>query len=53
MTKPKKPEELTDEALIRRIFPKEVVQEAKRAAEEGEKRPKKAPAKRSDSGTSE
>ena len=41
MTKPKKPEELTDEAAIRRIFPKEVVREVKREAKESDERPKK------------
>jgi hypothetical protein len=36
MTKPKKLEELTDEAVIHKLFPKDVVREAKRAAKESD-----------------
>ncbi|MDX1501523.1 MAG: hypothetical protein R3325_04105 [Thermoanaerobaculia bacterium] len=38
MTKKKELDELTDEAAIRRIFPPEVVREAKRAVKEAEKK---------------
>lgn len=41
MTKKKKPEELTDEAAIRRLFPKEVVREVKRVAKESDEGPKR------------
>ncbi len=41
MTKRKELEQLTDEAVIRRIFPKEVVREIKRVAKEADKPKKK------------
>lgn len=48
MTKPKELDELTDEAAIRRLFPAEVVKEAKRVAREADERkgrPKREPKK--------
>ncbi len=46
MTRKKELEELTDKAVIRRLFPKEVIGEAKRAAREAERKARTAPKKR-------
>ncbi len=51
MTKKKELDELTDKAAIRKLFPKEVVREAKRVAKESAERAEKR-AKPKDSETS-
>ncbi len=46
MTKRKKLIELTDKAVIRKLFPREVVEEARRVARDSEKRARTAPKKK-------
>ena len=46
MTKRKELTELTDKAVIRKLFPSEVVAEAKRVARDSEKRVRTAPKKK-------